>query len=145
MANNKQAGDTGEAEVIKLVPCPNCGKKLMALPPNYPLYDVQCTGCSFRAQVKTNQSKPKDVIFGAGWEIMDKVLKSGFLTPSLFVNFKWQEKDGHHQEIRFYPFVPRNSLKKYTLSPKARRANYKMFHYSGLSKLPHFMMRKEVK
>ncbi len=143
MVSNKQAGTEGETEVIKLVPCPNCGKKLMALPSNYPLYDVQCTGCSFRAQVKTNQSKPKDVIFGAGWEIMDKVLKSGFLTPSLFVNFKWEEKNGYHQEIRFYPFVPKKNLRKYQLSPKARRANYWMFTYVGLDKLPYFTVYKK--
>ena len=92
MATNRQSGDRGEKEVIKLVPCPNCGKKLMGLPQNYPLYDIQCTGCSFRAQVKTNQSKPKREVFGATWDIMDKVLKSGFITPSLFVNFKWLDR-----------------------------------------------------
>ncbi len=139
MYKNKQSGQRGEGEVINFVPCPNCGKKLMALPQNYPLYDVQCTGCSFRAQVKTNQSKPKDVMFGAGWEIMDKVLKSGFITPSIFANFKWKERGKQKQEIRFYPFVPKKNLKKYKLSPKARRANYWMFSYVGLDKLPYFV------
>ena len=108
----------------------------MKLPPNYPLYDVQCTGCSFRAQVKTNNSKPKDEIFGAGWEIIDKVMKSGFMVPSLIVNFKWNEEGKKKQKILFYPFVPRTHLKKRQLSPKARRANYKMFNYVGLSELP---------
>ncbi len=136
MPNNKPAGDEGELEVIELVECPNCGKKLMVLPPNYPLYDIQCTGCSFRAQVKTNQCKPKSEIFGAGWEIMDKVLKSGFQVPPLIANYKWS--DGH--EIRFYPFIPKDNLKKRTLSPTARRANYKMFNYIGLDKLPFFVM-----
>ena len=140
MSNNKLHGDQGELEVINLVPCPNCGKKLMALPSNYPLYDVQCTGCSFRAQVKTNSSKPKDVVFGAGWDIMEKVLKSGFMTPPIFVNFKWQEIGVDKQEIRFYPFVPKDNLRKYQLSPTARRANYKMFNYTGLEKLPHFIV-----
>jgi DNA-directed RNA polymerase subunit RPC12/RpoP len=140
MSNNKFNGDQGELEVINLVPCPNCGKKLMILPPSYPLYDVQCTGCSFRAQVKTNASKPKSVIFGAGWDIMDKVLKSGFITPPLFVNFKWVERGKSRQEIRFYPFVPKVNLRKYQLSPTARRANYKMFNYIGLDKLPYFLV-----
>lgn len=138
MSNNKISGDAGEVEVIHLVPCPNCGKKLMALPHNYPLADVQCTGCFFRAQVKTNNSKPKKEILGAGWEIMEKVLKSGYTTPPLIANFKWDDKGGH-QEIRFYPFVPKANLKKYTLSPTARRANYKMFRYVGLDILPHFL------
>jgi hypothetical protein len=112
----------------------------MILPKNYPLFDVQCTGCSFRAQVKTNNSKPKDVIFGAGWDIMEKVLKSGYTVPPLMANFKWIEKRIQRQEIRFYPFVPKANLSKHQLSPTARRANYKMFNYRGLSKLPFFIL-----
>ena len=137
---NKQFGDEGEKEVVDLIPCPNCGKELMILPPNYPLFDVQCSGCSFRAQVKTNKSKPKSVIFGAGWEIMDKVLKSGYITPPLITNFKWIEKGNDRQEIRFYPFVPKKNLKKYKLSEAAGRANYWMFRYEDLEKLPHFVL-----
>ena len=143
MPNNRSSGKIGEKEVIRLVACPNCSKKLICLPPNYPLYDIQCTGCSFRAQVKTNNSKPKDSVFGAGWQIMDKVLKSGFLTPPLFVNFKWKEGRRVKQEIRFYPFVPKKNLKKYQLSAKARRANYWMFRYAGLDNLPYFVVYKK--
>lgn len=139
---NKESGTSGELEIIDLVPCPNCSKKLMALPPNYPLYDVQCTGCSFRAQVKTNRSKPKSVVFGAGWQIMNKVLKSGYITPPLFLNFKWMEKNKKKQEIRFYPFVPKNNLSNYKLSKTARRANYEMFTYIGMDKLPYFCAYK---
>lgn len=137
--SNRNSGDVGEHEVIDLVPYPNCGKALMKLPPNYPLYDVQCTGCSFRAQVKKNASKPKAVVFGAGWDIMEKVLKSGFMVPALFLNFKWEEKGKKRQEIRFYPFVPKKNLRKYTLSEKARRANYSMFNYVGMDELPYFV------
>jgi len=140
MVNNKIAGDAGEEEVCKLVPCPNCKKPLMMLPKNYPLYDLQCTGCSFRVQVKTNKSKPKSEIFGAGWEIMDKVLKSGFMVPALIANFKWSEKGIEKHKIIFYPFIPKSNLKKRQLSPTARRANYKMFNYVGLDKLPHFVV-----
>ncbi len=140
MSKNKQSGDSGELDVVDKVPCPNCGKKLMILPPNYPLYDVQCIGCSFRAQVKTNRSKPKKEIFGAGWDIMEKVLKSGFITPPLITNFIWRDKTGDHQEIRFYPFIPKKNLKMHKLSPTARRANYKMFNYIGIDKLPNFQV-----
>lgn len=138
--NNKESGTIGEQEIVDLVPCPNCNKKLMLLPPGYPLYDVQCTGCSFRAQVKTNTSKPKAVVFGAGWQIMNKVLKSGYMTPPLFLNFKWSEKGEPKQEIRFYPFVPKKNLSNYKLSPTARRANYEMFTYKGMDKLPYFLV-----
>lgn len=140
MAGNKIAGDKGEQEVVDLVPCPNCGKKLMLLPTNYPLCDVQCTGCNFRAQIKTNNSKPKAEIFGAGWDITEKVLKSGYLMPPLITNYKWTEKGVEKQEIRLYPFIPKGNLKKRTLSDTARRANYKMFNYVGLDMLPYFVL-----
>lgn len=140
MTGNKVAGDQGEQEVVDLVPCPNCGKKLMLLPTNYPLVDVQCTGCLFRAQVKTNNSKPKAEIFGAGWEIQDKVLKSGYQMAPLIANFKWTEKGIGKQSILFYPFIPKKNLKKRQLSDTARRANYKMFNYIGLDKLPKFIL-----
>lgn len=140
MANNKISGDEGEKEIVELVPCPNCGKKLMILPPNYPLFDVQCTGCSFRAQVKTNLCKPKSIIFGAGWDIMNKVLKSGYMVPPLIANFKWFEKDSLKQEIRFYPFVPKYALKNYKLSENAKRANYHMFRYEQLDRIPYLLL-----
>ena len=135
----KESGDIGEKDVVKKVKCPNCNKKLMLLPPNYPLVDVQCTACNFRAQVKTVNSKPKKILFGAGWEIMNKVMKSGYMVPPTFINFKWDK----HQEIRFYPFIPKLNLKNYQLSPNARRANYKMFLYINMDKLPYFIVHKK--
>jgi len=140
VGSTQASGEAGELEVVESVPCPNCAKPLMQLPKNYPLYDLQCTGCSFRAQVKTVISKPKDEILGAGWDILSKVLKSGFLIPPLFVNFKWPKSSPRSQEIRFYPFVPKSSISMYQLSSKARRANYRMFRYKGLSALPHFVV-----
>ena len=92
MPKNKQSWKADEEEVIKLINCPNCRKELMLLPPNYPLYDVQCTGCLFRAQIKTVNGKPRATLFGAGWEIMNKVLKSGYMIPPLLLNFKWKER-----------------------------------------------------
>ena len=140
MSINKNNGNIGEQEIVDLVLCPNCGKKLMLLPPNYPLYDIQCTGCNFRAQIKTANHKPLSGVRGAGWDIMEKVLKAGVLPPLLILNFKWKEKNIHHQEIRFYPFVPKSHLQKYTLSSKAKRANYKMFNYVNMDKLPYFVL-----
>lgn len=143
MSKNQISGDIGELEVVEKVPCPNCGKGLMALPKNYPLYDVQCTGCLFRAQIKTNNTKPKPIIFGAGWDIIEKVMKSGYMVPPLITNFKWKDKEGEHQEIRFYPFVPKVNLKMHKLSPTARRANYKMFNYTGIDEIPFFTLFKK--
>lgn len=140
---NKQNGDFGENEVIDLVKCPNCGKKLMILPPSFPLCDVQCVGCNFRAQVKTNLSKPKREIFGATWDVMDKTTKSGYFVPPLIVNFKWVNGDEIKQEIRFYPFIPKINLKKYTTKFKNGRKDLNMFNYVGLDKLPYLMLHKK--
>ncbi len=139
MSRSQDTGNQGEEEVVRLVPCPNCKKKLTKLPKNYPLYDIQCTGCSFRAQVKSIQKGPSDTVLGAGWDVIEKVTKSGFLIPSLFVNYKWNI----HHEIRFYPFITKQNIQKRTLSATAKRANYKMFTYVGLSELPCFVVYKK--
>jgi len=137
--NNKLAGDLGEKEVCTLVPCPNCKNKLVLLPPGFPLYDVQCSRCLFRAQVKTVSSKPRASILGAGWEIYEKVLKAGYLAPPIFINFKWYDKEGLHQRIHFYPFVAKGNIQKYTLPPKSSRAGYKIFRYIKLDKAPQIV------
>lgn len=143
IGSKKSNGDLGEGEVVRLVPCPNCKKELSLLPKSFPLCDVQCSACHLRAQVKSNNSRPKKEILGAGWEIVDKVTKSGYLVPSLITNNKWEENGSMHQEIRFYPFIPKVNLKMRQLSPVARRANYKMFNYVGLDKLPYFVLYKK--
>lgn len=136
--SRQMTGDRGEKDVIKRVRCPNCGKSLKQLPTNFPLCDVQCSGCQFRAQVRTLGSKPVKEIRGSGWVIMEKVLKAGYLSPPLIVNFKWKEKGKKRQEIYFYPFIPKENLKKRQLPPTARRANYKMFNYVRLDEIPYF-------
>ena len=118
--SNKVSGDKGEEEVCGLVPCPNCKKKLMMLPKNYPLYDLQCTGCSFRVQVKTNKSKPKSEIFGAGWEIMNKVLKSGFMIPPLIANFKWFENGKKKQKNNILSIYSKSSIEENTIIAKSK-------------------------
>ena len=136
MFKSQDVGNRGELEVIAKVKCPNCGKKLMRPPKGYPLVDAQCTACHFRAQIKTQQSKPQNVIFGAGWDILDKTLKSGYQIPPLIVNFKWH--DG--QEIIFYPFIPRTNIKP--KNAKVRGTAYKMFNYIGLKSLPQITLYK---
>ncbi len=138
-SNNKIIGDAGEEEIIRKVKCPNCNKELMLLPKGYPLYDIQCRACNFRVQVKSSNSKPKEVIRGAGWDIMDKVLKSGFLVPPLIVNFKWKEGSYCKQEIRFYPFIRKINLTKYIADIKSRGRLYKMFNYN-LKDLKYYVL-----
>jgi ribosomal protein L37E len=143
MTANRDAGLHGEDEVVSAVRCPNCGKGLQRLPANYPLYDVQCTACHFRAQVKTNNRKPQDEIFGAGWEVMNKVPKCGYPVPPLLINYHWVEQGVHHHEIRFYPFIPRTHLKKYSLSREAQPKGNQRFNYVGMKTLPHLVLLRE--
>jgi DNA-directed RNA polymerase subunit RPC12/RpoP len=138
-SNNKIVGDAGETEIIEKIKCPNCNKELMLLPKGYPLYDIQCKACNFRVQVKSNNTKPKDIIRGAGWDIMDKVLKSGFLVPPLIVNFKWKESGNCKQEVRFYPFIRKINLTKYVADIKSRGRLYRMFNYN-LKKLKYYVL-----
>lgn len=133
-------GSIGEREVIAHVPCPNCGKTLMLLPTSFPMYDVQCSGCIFRAQIKTSNGRPKSVVYGSTWNITEHALKAGYIMPPLFINFKWSKVGTDHQEIRFYPFVPKANLRPRTLSPTSKRAGLRMFDYTGLDKLPHFIV-----
>lgn len=74
---------------------------------------------------------------------MEKVLKSGFMVPPLFANFKWKTPKGWAQEILFFPFIPKQHLKKYQLSATAKRANYKMFRYQEMDTLPCFVVFKK--
>ena len=74
---------------------------------------------------------------------MEKVLKAGYMTPPLLVNFKWKDATGAHQKIIFYPFIPKSHLRVRKLSSRARRANYRMFNYVGIDKLPHFVVYKK--
>jgi hypothetical protein len=139
----KTCGREGEADIVEHVPCPNCGCPLMCLPEGYPMYDVLCTACSFRAQVKTNRCKPKGIVFGATWDILHKVLKAGYMVPPLIVNFKWQEGDcTARQQIRFYPFIPKANLKK-KLVRRDGKEPLEMFNYIGLLELPHFILHDE--
>ena len=140
--NNKIIGDIGEIEVTKKIKCPNCSKKLMLLPNGYPLYDIQCTACNFRVQVKSSNTKPKDVIRGAGWDIIEKVLKSGYLAPPLMVNFKWIEKSVKRQEIRFYPFIKKSNLVKYTANIRSRGRKYRMFNYNLKNQIYYILFKK---
>jgi len=142
--NNKIVGDAGEIEVTEKIKCPNCNKKLMLLPGGYPLYDIQCTACNFRAQVKSNNTKPKEIIRGAGWDIIEKVLKSGFLAPPLIVNFKWKEKLETKQEIRLYPFIKKSNLVKYTANIKSRGRKYRMFNYNLKNQIYYILFEKNL-
>jgi len=51
--NHKETGEDGELEVIKLVPCPNCKKKLMKLPKNTPY--MMCSVLAVHLELKSKR------------------------------------------------------------------------------------------
>lgn len=140
----QSVGDQGEIQVCELVKCPNCLGELITLPKNFPMFDIQCAKCMFRAQVKTVQNKPSSTVRGAGWDIYEKVLKAGYLPPPLILNFKWKSGKFDDQEIRFYPFIPRINLKQTITSSLHRQPNYKMFYYTGLDKIPYYVLHSKL-
>jgi hypothetical protein len=133
MATAHDSGAAGEREIVRKIPCPNCRRALMPLPRSFPLFDVQCTGCMFRAQVKTARCAPKDQIFGAGYEVLEKSLKAGQLLPPLIVNFRWTAQNGvKRQEVWFFPFLTRENIAPRTRSSEGHRPGYREFNYVGL-------------
>lgn len=137
----KIKGDKGEKEVVELVSCPNCGRDLMLLPASFPLHDVQCTGCHFRAQIKTIASKPTNTLRGAGWNPMNNILRAGHLVPSLIVHFTWKEKGKRCRDIRFYPFIQKNRLNRYIADIRSANRRHPMFGYN-LKDLPYITLYK---
>ena len=146
MVSYKIIGNQGEQEIINLIVCPNCSNKLMLLPESYPMYDLQCVACSFRAQVKTSNSDPYNTknIRGAGWDVMDKVLKAGFLVPPLIINFKWGIETEEKREIRLYPFIKRDNLRKRVANIKSDNRVYNMFDYDLVGLVYYTLFSEQI-
>ncbi len=142
-SNLGKAGKAGEEAVVEVVRCPNCQSKLMLLPPGFPLFDVQCTRCMFRAQIKTvRAAPPKDQIFGAGWDVLEKTLKSGQLIPPLLLNFQWVDgaTNEPRHEVYFFPFLTKDNVRR-RQRKSGQRSGYKEFNYVGLINVPHMKMK----
>ena len=129
---NRDRGTGGEVDVVEKLDCPNCGKALELLPSGFPLFDVQCTGCVFRAQIKTNRCRPKIQVYGAGHQVLSHFQRTGQLIPPLIVSFSWSAGRRRLQEMWFYPFLTNDNIKKRTRGVKGSRPGYKEFNYVGL-------------
>ena len=134
MTTEHESGSRGEREIIEMVPCPNCSSSLMGLPKSFPLFDVQCTRCLFRAQIKTARCPPKSEIFGAGFDILDKSLKAGQLMPPLIAHFHWTDTatGAERREVYLFPFLTKRNIRMRTRSDKGARPGYREFNYINL-------------
>lgn len=131
-------GDEAERFVAKRIACPSCGGRLRVLPPGYPLFDVQCGSCLFRAQTKRVKEKPRSRLRGGSWSVVNLYLRTGQLLPPMLVCFDWPETSGRPGSVYFFPFVPAKNVKRRVLSSRHKSdAGRAMAEYLGMLALPH--------
>lgn len=138
--SNAARGEEAERFVVSHVPCPSCAHELRALPRGYPLYDIDCTRCLFRAQVKRVLARPRSRIRGASWEVMQHHLKTGHLIPPIFACFGWRSDAVAPESIYFFPFIPATHLKVRVLSANHKTPGRRMTEYERMLELPHMVV-----
>lgn len=140
----KTIGDLGELFVVKSAACPSCGRNLVQLPEGYPLFDLQCSACIFRCQVKATSKRPKNQILGAGWDIFEAVLKTGQPVPPLIYVADVGEQKADATSARFFPFIPRkNLIVRHPFPSGHPRSHYRQFTYVKMNEVPSFFLDDE--
>jgi hypothetical protein len=140
---SKQAtGDAGEEFVASSVPCPYCDRKLELLPKNYPLFDVQCSSCLFRAQVKTSKTPISGTIPGGGLKMKESARRLGILSPPIISVSNMKANKADERLVQFFPFIPESHTKKKPplKDPKREHLKYRMFDYVRMNELPRFVL-----
>ena len=135
--SNAARGTEAENFVVAHVPCPSCAQALRKLPAGYPLYDVDCTRCLFRAQVKRVLEKPRSRVRGASWEVTNHHLRTGNLIPPMFVCFGWKTDAAAPTAIYFFPLVPATHVQPRTLSKRHATPGRRMTEYVRMLDLPY--------
>lgn len=131
-------GEEAERFVVEHVVCPSCGSPLRQLPPGYPLFDVQCAACLFRAQVKRVQEQPRSRLRGGSWSVGNTYLRTGQLLPPMYVCFGWPRSQPEPTAVYFFPLVPARNVAKRVLSPRHKTdAGRAMAEYRDMLSLPH--------
>jgi hypothetical protein len=134
------SGAEAERFVVDKIPCPSCGSALRALPAGYPLYDVECTSCLLRAQVKRVLARPRDRIRGASWEVIAHHFKTGHPIPPMFACFGWHASATEPEAVWFFPLIPTRNVKMRALSERHQTPGRKMAEYVEMKSLPHFVL-----
>jgi hypothetical protein len=141
MAANARLGRQAEDFVVEHLSCPSCASLLRPLPPGYPLYDVECVRCVFRAQVKRVRAQPRDRIRGGSWTILSHHLKTGHLLPPMFVCFGWPASEDRPSTVWFFPLVPAVNVRPRKLSENHKTAAGRlMTEYERMRELPHMVL-----
>jgi hypothetical protein len=135
-----EIGTEAEAFVASHVACPSCGNALRPLAPGYPMYDVECTRCLLRAQVKRIAMAPRDRIRGASWDVLRHHVRTGHLLPPMFACFGWPSSAEEPQTVWFFPLIPVTNLRKRVLSERHQTPGRKMAEYVDMRAVPHFVV-----
>ena len=102
------------------------------------MFDLQCTACLFRAQVKRVQEKPRSRLRGGSWNVVSLYLRTGQLLPPMFVCFGWPRLQPAPAAIYFFPLVPAKNVVKRVLSERHKTdAGRSMAEYRDMLSLPH--------
>jgi hypothetical protein len=140
VATNAAGGAEAERFVVERIVCPSCQRALRTLPPGYPLYDVKCTHCLLRAQVKRVLASPRDRIRGASWDVISHHVKTGHPIPPLFACFGWRRDESEPGEVWFFPFIPVRNIQMRTLSERHQTPGRRMTEYVEMRTLPHMVV-----
>ena len=131
-------GEAAEQLIADRVPCPSCGSALQQLARGYPLFDIQCSKCLFRAQVKRVHEPPRSRLRGGSWNVVNTYLRTGQLLPPMFVCFGWPRLLAEPSAIYFFPIVPAKNVTKRVLSETHKTdAGRAMVEYRDMLSLPH--------
>jgi|ERR1039458_3979989 hypothetical protein len=137
--SNTESGERAVEFVLAQVKCPYCGKTLIDLPRATPVYDVACSRCEFRAQVKSVETRKRSRIRGASARPLAGLRLAGKLSPPLSVVWEWDGTVRSAAEISLFPLVPWSHL--HERAPPANHAMMPgrlMVDYHDLQLLPHF-------
>lgn len=136
--SSARLGEEAERFIAERVPCPSCGGALHELARGYPLFDVQCSRCLFRAQVKRVQESPRNRLRGGSWSVVNTYLRTGQLLPPMFVRFDWPRTEREPGTVYFFPLVPAKNVSKRVLSASHKTdAGRAMVEYRDMLSLPH--------
>lgn len=139
--SNTESGERAVEFVIALVKCPYCVKTLVDLPRATPVYDIACTRCEFRAQVKSVETKKRSRIRGASAGPLAGLRLAGKASPPLIVVWGWDGVDRTATEVSLFPLVPWSHIRERVLpDTHSTMAGRRMVDYHGLSTLPHFSL-----
>lgn len=139
--SSASSGAEAEAFVVERIACPSCGSALRPLPSGYPLYDVECTRCLLRAQVKRILAAPRDRIRGATWDVMSHHFKTGHLIPPMFACFGWPSGAPEPLTVWFFLLIPTANVKMRVLSDRHQtQPGRRMAEYVGMKSVPHFVV-----